>query len=82
MYKKIDPPLRMTKNEASARYPDSYIVMQMDSMKLSDDVGYVHYIGDNEKELYPLIRSLNLPFCGISEGLNLRSSFGGIIVGE
>ena len=51
MYKKIEPALRMTANEASERYPDSYIVMQMDSMKLSDDVGTVLYVGDIQREL-------------------------------
>ena len=35
MYKKIEPPLRMTANEASERYPDNFIVMQMDSI---DDI--------------------------------------------
>ena len=41
MYKKVEEISRMTRNEASERYPDSFIVMQMDSMNLSDDVGTV-----------------------------------------
>ncbi|MCL1884139.1 MAG: hypothetical protein FWF81_10370 [Defluviitaleaceae bacterium] len=82
MYKKIEPALRMTGNEASERYPDSYIVMQMDSMKLSDDVGTVLYVGDNERELYRLIKSLNQPYCGVGEGINLmRNCLGGVVVG-
>jgi hypothetical protein len=32
MYRKIEPPLRMTANEAAESYPDEFIVMQMDSM--------------------------------------------------
>jgi hypothetical protein len=81
MYKKIEPPLRMTRNEASEHYPDSYIVMQMDSMKLSDDVGTVLYMGDNERELYRLILSLNQPYCGVLEGINLmRNCLGGVVV--
>jgi len=32
MYRKIEPVLRMTANEASSRYPDEFIIMQMDSM--------------------------------------------------
>jgi len=82
MYKKIEPALRMTGNEASEQYPDSYIVMQMDSMKLSDDVGTVLYVGDNERELYRLIISLNQPYCGVHEGINLmRNCLGGVVVG-
>ena len=82
MYKKIEPTLRMTRNEASEHYPDSYIVMQMDSMKLSDDVGTVLYVGDNERELYRLIISLNQPYCGVLEGINLmRNCLGGVVVG-
>ena len=81
MYRKIEPPLRMTRNEASEHYLDSFIVMQMDSMNLSDDIGTVLYIGDNRRELYALITSLNKPFCGIVEGLNHRRSLGGVVVG-
>ena len=81
MYRKIEPPIRMTRNEASERYPDSFIVMQMDSMKLSDDVGTVLYVGDNRRELYAVITSLNQPFCGIVEGLNHMRSLGGVVVG-
>ena len=81
MYSKIEPALRMTANEASERYPDSFIVMQMDSMDLSDDVGTVHYVGDNERELYALIVSLKQPFCGVHEGINHRRSLGGVVVG-
>ena len=55
MYNKIEPPIRMTRNEASERYSDSYIVMQMGSMDLSDDVGTVLFVGDNRQELYALI---------------------------
>ena len=81
MYRKIEPPLRMTANEASERYPDNFIVMQMDSMDLSDDVGTVLYVGDDRRELYRLIISLNKPFCGVREGLNHRRSLGGVVVG-
>ena len=46
MYRKIEPALRMTRNEASERYPDSFIIMQMGSMNLSDDVGTVLYVNE------------------------------------
>ena len=81
MYRRIEPALRMTANEASERYPDSFIVMQMDSMDLSDDVGTVLYVGDNERELYALIVNLKQPFCGVHEGINHRRSLGGVVVG-
>ena len=81
MYKKIEPALRMTANEASARYPDSFIVMQMDSMSLSDDVGTVLYVGDDRNELYDVIISLNRSLCGIVDGLNHQRSLGGVVVG-
>ena len=81
MYRKIEPALRMTANEASEYYPDSFIVMQMDSMDLSDDVGSVLYVGNNRRELYTLIMSLNQPYCGVIEGLNHQRSLGGVVVG-
>ena len=82
MYRKIEPAIRMTANEASERYPDDFIVMQMDSMDLSDDVGAVLYVGDNERELYRLIVSLNQPFCGVVEGLNFQCNcLGGVVAG-
>jgi hypothetical protein len=81
MYKKIEPPLRMTANEASARFPDEFIIMQMDSMKLSDDVGTVLYVGDNDQEISALVVRLGLPFSGVVEGLNYyRNSLGGVVV--
>jgi len=80
MYRKIEPALRMTTNEASARYPDEFIVMQMDSMDLSDDVGTVLFAGDSRAELYGVIKGLNLSFIGVVEGLNhQRNCLGGIV---
>ena len=81
MYRKIEPPLRMTANEASVRFPNDFIVMQMDSMSLSDNVGTVLYVGDNERELFALIVRLNQPFCGVHEGINHRRSLGGVVIG-
>ena len=82
MYKKIEPVLRMTRNEASAHYPDEFIIMQMDSMDLSDDVGTVLYVGDNRDELYPVIIGLNKNYCGVVAGINYyRNSLGGVVVG-
>jgi len=81
MYRKIEPAIRMTRNEASAQYPDSFIIMQMDSMNLSDDVGAVLYVGDSRVELYSVIKGLNLSLIGVVEGLNhQRNCLGGIVV--
>ena len=82
MYKKIEPPLRMTSNEASEAYPDSFIIMQMDSYKLSDDVGTVLYVGDNQREIFSLVVKLNKPYCGVVQGLNHICTLGGVVVGE
>ena len=83
MYRKVEPTLRMTENEASAHYPNEFIIMQMDSMDLSDDVGTVLYVGNNEREICTLLVSLNLPFSGVVEGLNYyRNSLGGVVVGH
>ena len=81
MYRKIEPALRMTRNEASERYPDSFIIMQMDSMNLSDEVGTVLYVGDEQNEMFALVVKLQLQFRGIVEGLNHWRSLGGIVVG-
>ena len=55
MYRKLEPVLRMTANEASERYPDSFIIMQMDSKNLSNDMGTVLYVGDDGDELFSLV---------------------------
>ena len=82
MYTKIEPALRMTRNEASERYPDSYILIRWDSMNPSDDMGTILYVGDNDRELFSLVNKLNDPTnCGVAEGLNHQRSLGGIVVG-
>ena len=82
MYRKVEPALRMTANEASERYPDSYIMMRMDSMDPSNDMGTVLYLGDDGDELFSLVMKLDDPsLCGVAEGLNHQRSLGGIVVG-
>jgi hypothetical protein len=82
MYKKIEPALRMASNEAAEHYPDSYILIRRDSMNPSDDMGTVLYVGDDSRELFALVMKLDDPTnCGVSEGLNLRRSLGGVVVG-
>jgi hypothetical protein len=82
MYKKIEPALRMTSNEASMRYPDSYILMRWDSMNPSDDMGTVLFVGDDNGELFSLVMKLEDPTnCGVAEGLNHRRSLGRVVIG-
>ena len=59
--------------------PDSYILVHRDSMY--DEMGTVLYVGDDMGELLTLRLSINEPFCGIVEGLNLQRSLGGVVVG-
>jgi len=81
MYRKIEPALRMTKNEASERYPDEFIIMQMDNADLSDDVGSVLYVGDNQRELFALVVNIGSPLTGVVMGLNYyRNCLGGVVV--
>jgi len=70
----------MTANEASACYPNEFIIMQMDSMDLDDDIGVVLYAGDSRVELYGVIKGLNVPYISVVEGLNhQRNCLGGIV---
>ena len=80
MHKKIEPALHMTRNEASERYPDSFIIMQMNSMDLSDDVGAVLYVGEDQNEMFALVAKLGLPFSGIVQGINHLCNLGGVVV--
>jgi hypothetical protein len=82
MITKIDPPLRMTSNEAAALYPDNYILMRMDSKSPSNDMGTVLYIGDDDDTLFAFALKLDDPnLCGVTEGLNHRRSLGGVVIG-
>jgi len=82
MYKKIEPAPRMTRNEASERYPDSYIMFRRDSINPSNDMGTVLYVGDDGDELFSLVMKLDDPTnCGVIDGLKHLRSLGGIVVG-
>ena len=82
MYRKIEPTLRMTVNEASEKYPNEHILMQMDSKNLSNDMGTVLYVGDDGDELFSLVMKFNDPsLYRVIEGLNHLRSLGGIVVG-
>ena len=71
---------RMTYNEASAKYPKSYIIMQLDDM--TSDMGTVLFVFDGRREAYEKSAELyDLNLCGIVEGLDLQRSWGGIEIG-
>ena len=79
MYEIVDN-LRMTENEASERYPNSYIAMRMDSR--TSQTGIVLFIGDNQSELMRLILNLeDSTYCGINTGMNLICTLGGVVTG-
>jgi len=80
MYERIENNVRMTSNEASLLYPDMYFAMRKDSR--TSNTGTVLFIGDDQSELFRLVLNLDDPnFCGVHEGLNLRRSLGGVVVG-
>ena len=79
MYKRIDDNPRMTDNEASEHYPDSYVLVRWDSMY--SETGTVVYVVDNMGELITLAYTLEESFYGIIEGLNHRRSLGGVVIG-
>ena len=80
MYERVDDNVRITSNEASLLYPNSYFAMRKESR--TSDTGTVLFVGDDKSELIRLILNLDNPnFCGIHEGSNLRRSLGGVVVG-
>jgi len=83
MYKKIENSQRMTESEATERYPDKYILIQLDNSELFDPAGTVLYVGDDDDELFSLQVKLPVPHGVVIEGINIsrRLSLGGLVVG-
>ena len=79
MYQRVDDNDRMTDNEASERYPDSYILIHRGSR--NSETGTVIYVGDDMGELTSLAYTLDESYYGIVEGLNYRRSLGRVVVG-
>ena len=77
----INDKARMTVNEASERYPDNFILMQMDSRNISNPAGMVLYVGDDDNELFALQIKNNVPRGLVVEGINKQQSLGGIVIG-
>ena len=82
MYRKIEGNQRMTINEASARNPDNFILVRLDSREISNTMGTILYIGDDYGELFRLILEFDeSSLCIVIEGLNHQRSLGGVLVG-
>jgi len=83
MYWKIDEISRMTMHEASEKYPDNHILMQMDEAYMLNPVGVVVYIGDDGDELFSLQMNLPVTHGIVFEGIGLqrRYSLGGLVIG-
>jgi hypothetical protein len=73
MYQKIESSMRMTESEATERYPDKYILMQMDNRDTFDPSGIVLYVGDDFDELFSLQIDLPVRLGVVIEGINISS---------
>jgi hypothetical protein len=73
MYTKIDPPVKMTIEQAENHYGDYHILMQMDK-KAHNEIGEVIYISDGgDMDLYKIAHMLGgLQSYTIAEGNVLR----------
>ena len=83
MYRELETPLHMHTVDASAQYPDEYVLMQLDSRSLWEEMGTALYVGDSYDELF----SMSMKFDDtvlyvVIEGLNYKHSMGGIVVGS
>jgi len=73
MYRLIEENPRMTRNQASEEYPDSYILMQRDNRDTFDPIGVVLYVGDDYDELFSLQVDLPVRLGVVIEGINISS---------
>jgi len=81
MYRKIENAPYMTRNEASVRYPDCYILMQRDNRDMFNGTGNVLYVGDDGDELFILQITLPVHNGVVIEGEMIQCNLGGIVVG-
>jgi hypothetical protein len=82
MYQEVEGHPRMTINEATERYPNNYIVMRMDNRDISNDMGTLLYIGDDQEETISLMGESDATNRYLfAEGLHLMSTLGGVAVG-
>lgn len=74
----------MTRNEASERYPDKYILMQMDEAFMLNPIGIILYVGDDSDELFSIQVNQLIANGLVIEGIALQRkySLGGLVVGK
>jgi hypothetical protein len=84
MYRKIDPPLRMTLHEASEHFPDEYILAQRDNRDSFNPMGAVLYVGSDGDELFKMQVRNEIALGIVVEGMNLQRRLdpGKIVAGE
>ena len=71
---------RMEDVEATAKYPDNFLLFQRDDQNPSNKMGTILYIGDNYYELSDLRFELDcMDTCVVLEGDNCECSLGSYI---
>jgi hypothetical protein len=82
MYRLPEGNPRMTRNQASEKYPDSYILMQRDNRDIFDPTGVILYVGDDYDELFSLQVDLPVKLGVVIEGINIssRMTLGDLVV--
>ena len=81
MYQRVENYLHMSRDEASRRYPDSYLLMQRDNRDIFEPAGVILFIGDDYDELFSIMIESDIPLGVVVEGANHRRSLGGVVVG-
>ena len=82
MYKEVNGNLRMTVNEASTSYPNSIVLMKMESRDSLNPIGTILFEGDCYNELFELQVKLNIPYGLVVEGINRQQNLGGLFFGS
>ena len=84
MYRKIDPPIRLSGFEACEMFPDECVLVRADDRNpCNSGMVTVLFVGDDFYELFSLIKFFDdSNNCGVLEGANLkrRISLGGVVV--
>jgi hypothetical protein len=71
---------RVTDTEAGNQFPNSYVLMRRDSDKLGEESGVILWLGDDEKEVYKQLGSLDdLGNCTVVTGIDKSYSLLGSI---
>jgi hypothetical protein len=74
----VEDGVHLKRSETFKRYPNDYILVQLDNRDLFDPYGMVLYIGDSFDELFSLMIKKEIPLGIVYEGENMQFSLGGI----